>query len=140
MLAVSYDASMLRRAPDGALQRAYWEDAARKGNAEAAAKLDVPPFPASLEYLYEWFGEVSAGRGDSMSGIPPLTHEGVRAWAEMCGHSPAPHEVRALLALDGAWRSALRDDPKDAKPAVTDDGYRELTPVKAWPDKKKGAS
>jgi len=126
---VTCDARGARLGPDGAAQRAHWELAAKRGSAEALARLHAPPYPEPLRYLHHWFGELAAARGEGMSGPAPLTHQDIAAWASLTHCDPAPHEVRALLALDAAWRAALRDDES----ATAGHGTTVVDAGAAWP-------
>lgn len=40
-----------------------------------------------------------------MNGACAITYVQIQAWASLTGRSPDPVEVRALIALDHAWRS-----------------------------------
>lgn len=108
---VAHEAELSRPTKDGASARAYVEAAAKRGNADAIAKLSGPAFPESVRYLYEWFGELSASRSEGMHGPAPITHLGIKAWADLTDQHPQPHEVKGLLMLDAAWRlAAMQED------------------------------
>jgi hypothetical protein len=89
---------------DGKPARAHLEHAARRGHPAAVAALDGPPLPESLLYLYEWSVELDEARGYDMNGPRPVSYPDVQAWAQLTDRRPAPHEIRALLALDVVWR------------------------------------
>lgn len=133
MLYVTRMAEWNRVGPDGAAQRATWELAAKQGNADALAKMQLPEFPESIGYLHEWFHELSAGRGASMNGIAGLTYEGIESWARLTDRSPEPYEVNALFVLDNAWRGAMQGESTTSS---AQDVAAIATPRKAWPSKK----
>jgi hypothetical protein len=129
MAVIAHEATLARPTKDGAGSRAHLLNAAKRGHAVSIAALRSPPFPEALDYLYEWFRELGAGRGEGFHGPAPLTHQGIAAWAQLTDRAPEPHEVDGLLALDAAWRSALRGDPVQAEREA-----EVVTP--AWPTKR----
>jgi hypothetical protein len=78
---------------------------ARRGVSSAAKLLTGPPFPESIDYLWDWFRELDRARTHSMNGPDPLTYQAIDAWARLTGREPAPHEVDALLSLDAVFRN-----------------------------------
>jgi hypothetical protein len=128
---VAHRAGLLREDPSHVTM---WRAAAARGNPDAAARLESPPFPESLEYLDDWFSELSSTRGAGMHSIAPVTQEQIKAWRENNDVHPEPHEVRALLALDAVFRSALAKDP--AKAATEPDAP--TAPRPAWRDRAPG--
>ena len=124
-----------RTAPDGSTARAHWDEAARRGSEYARALLDGwPEYPESLAYLDGWYQDISAGRREGMYAIAPLTWSDIDAWIRRTGVEPYPHESRALLTLDAAFRSGLREKD-DTKPV------EDQIPIRrpAWPTKKEEA-
>lgn len=135
MLTVAYDAERLRVGPEGI---AHWERSARRGNSDAIAKLTPPPFPDAVDYLYDWFNELSARRPLAMHGVSPITHEGIKAWRENMDLHPEPHEVEAILRMDTVWRNALREDDEVAPAASAENGPVRITGSdRPWPAKKQ---
>ena len=120
-----------RVAEDGAEQRAHWEVAARRGNADALARLSGPEFPEELADLWTMFATLSAMRGEGMSGPAPLTAEAIRAGDVLLGWQLHPHEVEALVQLDIVTRRAWRGESVDAEATPR--------PFTAWPVKKMQA-
>ena len=76
----------------------------RRGRATSAppAGWGGPRFPEALRYLWEMYGEFALGRGES----PDWTN--VAAWAELSDRELGPHEARALLEIDAAFRAGAR--------------------------------
>src|SRR5262245_33766838 len=107
---VTRRAEMQKRLSDGQWQRDVWKESARKGNAQAKAKLRWPRYPKSLEYLDALHMRLSAGRSEGQHGIAPLTWRDVESWARQTDERLRPHEVEALVAIDNAFRYALRPD------------------------------
>lgn len=73
--------------------------------ARGLALLTGPEMPEQLEYLWGWFCELSAGRGEGMSGAAPLTYASIDAWSRLTDTAIAPHEVRAIFELDVVTRN-----------------------------------
>ena len=66
------------------------------------AGLRLPPIPAALQHIWDWFGELSAARSGNGGGPNPLSFVEIEAWARLTGRLPASREVQALMALDQA--------------------------------------
>jgi len=74
---------------------------ARRGNKSAQEELRGPgKRPAALEYLMQWFWELDRARMYDMNGKVAHTHASIKAWAELTGRQPKPHEIEALILLD----------------------------------------
>lgn len=104
MRVVAWEAELATPDNDGTPLRAYLEASAKRGDQLARAKLTPPPTPHAVSYLSEWFRELSIARGEGLSGPAPITYLHIDAWARLTDRRPAPHEVRALIALDHVWR------------------------------------
>src|SRR5690606_35023770 len=89
---------------DGIPYRKFLEAAAKRGHPESIRKLEGPPVPAALAYLWEYFSELEMGRRVGMNGREPLTYESIDAWSRLLDHRVRPHEVRALMLLDQVLR------------------------------------
>jgi hypothetical protein len=112
---------------DGTVARDHWEAAARRGSAAALARLEGPPIPESVEYLWGWLMELHGRSGAHMSGINPLSYSTVAEWARLTRTDVDTLEVRALMQLDAALLARTEDVEEEAPPA-------DVTP--AWPEKK----
>ena len=125
--------------------------AAEQQRARTAAL--APRFPHALDYLHTWFLDLSARRTVSMGGIAPISDEQIRAWRENEDERPLPHEVRAIFALDRAWRTVLFrpeetaplvPSPQAANPATRDNAQRLRGTLRgsdaAWPTKRAETS
>lgn len=99
-----HEALARRPAKDGAPTRAYWEASAKKGNAEAIARLTGPPEPDALRYLYDWSLQLHGRSGATMDALAPLSYPALQAWAGLADVRLAPHEMAALIALDDVMR------------------------------------
>jgi hypothetical protein len=62
--------------------------------------LDGPAIPKRLAYLWEWFQELESARTGTGFGPNPITFAEIKAWSELTGRSPRPHEIRVLKSLD----------------------------------------
>ncbi len=70
----------------------------------AQAELDGPDAPPALGYLLDWHHELYGRSGVTMDGLAPLSFATVDSWARLTDRAPLPHEVDALLVLDGVRR------------------------------------
>lgn len=68
------------------------------------------PCPELVQYLFEWFLELSAQRSSNGFGANPLTFAECAAWATLTGREPSPWEVALLMRLDAVQLSALRPE------------------------------
>lgn len=67
---------------------------------QGIALLSGPECPEELDYLWLWFLEISAGRGEGMNGEASLSYASIDAWSRLTDTEIAPHEVHAIFALD----------------------------------------
>jgi hypothetical protein len=77
-------------------------DAFLKANSRPEVKLSQ-----KWVHLWEWFSELSAGRGDGFNGPAHITHEKMQAWRANFGRDPSPLEARLLFVIDEAWRAEI---------------------------------
>lgn len=92
----------------GVTPLARLEDVERR-TGKRPALLDGPPFPQSLEYVWEWFDELSDARRTGDFGVASLTYSDIDAWARLTGQHPSPYDVRLLIDLDRTYRKAIHD-------------------------------
>ena len=83
--------------------RQHMEQAAKR-SPKVAAELEGPPFPEELRYLYNLLLQLYGRSGVGFSGLAPLSHQEVEACARLRDLVIAPHEVEALMLLDGVMR------------------------------------
>ncbi|MTD34029.1 phage tail assembly chaperone [Paludibacterium denitrificans] len=75
--------------------------------------LDPPcSFPALLEPVWRWFGELSQCRGNNGYGPLPITYQDMAAWQALTGETPTSEEVRLIMALDGEFFSVRAEREK----------------------------
>lgn len=121
--------------------RAHLEEKARRGDADAIAKLEGPEVPLGLRYLHGWFYELHHARTYDMNGMQGFSYPMIESWARLSGRTPSPGEVDALLVLDRAWRFP-HPTPTVAVVAHTISG--ESAPARdakfAWPSRPPIAS
>lgn len=78
-----------KKGPDKRITvRAQLEAIAEK-TGKRPGRLDGPPCPPELEYLWEWY--CSARPIESLSDL--------KAWADLYGHTLKPHEIMLLRRL-----------------------------------------
>lgn len=69
-----------------------------------------PPFPYELEYLWDWFGELSAGLAVNGMAPPVVTWQAIRAWRKEVGIGRLqPWESRTLIEL-GMLRAKVQSE------------------------------
>lgn len=67
------------------------------------AELDGPECPADGEHVWQWFLEISAGRGSNGFGANPISWPDIDAWSRLTETIIRPSEIRAIKVLDGIW-------------------------------------
>lgn len=65
--------------------------------------LERPEIPEGWEHLWQWFWELSAGRGHNGFGPLPLTWPDIAAWAHTGGIDLQPWQAAVFRAMDAAW-------------------------------------
>lgn len=68
--------------------------------------------PLELEYIWNWFLELSSGRTSSGFGPNPLTFPDIAAWARLTRAYPTAAEVKTLLVLDRMWLRSYGEGQK----------------------------
>lgn len=64
----------------------------------------MPTLPFSVAYLWEWFCDLSRGRGVDASGSPrPLTWEAIWAFFDLLKIAPLDWEIRGIIRVDEAY-------------------------------------
>jgi hypothetical protein len=63
-------------------------------------QLEEIELPYCVTYLWQWFLELSGGRGYSMSGPLPLNYSEIQAWSQLTKTDPTVWEVQVLKAID----------------------------------------
>ena len=65
--------------------------------------LDGVGCPEALIYVWQWFQELSAGRGVGPAGPAPLTYTDIASWAQLTGTHPSPFDVELIKELDALY-------------------------------------
>ena len=63
-------------------------------------QLEEIELPYCVTYLWQWFCELSGGRGYSEVGPLPLSYSEILAWSQLMKTSPTAWEVQAIKAID----------------------------------------
>jgi hypothetical protein len=66
-------------------------------------QLQPVDIPAAIIYIWQWFCELSGGRGYSEAGPGALTYSEILAWAQLTKSDPMAWEVEALKELDRVY-------------------------------------
>jgi hypothetical protein len=85
------------------LRRKY-ESVARQSGVVPPELRDCPEPPRDLQYLFDWFSELSATRSSGF-GLSALSYVDIDAWARLTRRVLRPWEVRALRDLDTIFLS-----------------------------------
>jgi hypothetical protein len=86
---------------------------------------EEPDVPECVGHVLAWFFDLSKRRQPGMAGVSPLTPGDIAAWRDLLGILIEPFEVRMILDLDDAYRSAANELHKK-------DGATEAPPPKGF--------
>jgi hypothetical protein len=67
---------------------------------------DAPEFPWALNYLWEYFLEISDAVPRDDVGAPVITWEAIARWSELMGTWLEPWELRAIVMIGHCGQSA----------------------------------
>jgi hypothetical protein len=79
---------------------------AMRGDRQAKALLRGPEVPSVVLHLYEWWGEVAAGRGAGGLGPAGLTWQDISGWMAVTQTEVTPLEAQTILRMDRAFLAA----------------------------------
>lgn len=80
---------------------------------QAPMELIEPELPGALAYVWQWFLELSSGRGSNGFGPAALSYRDIAAWADLMRIRPTPFEVELIRAMDGLFFSeCVAETPK----------------------------
>lgn len=92
-------------------KRADFDEVEKQTGRTPPEAINPEPYPDALEYIWEWFGELSRTRGGGW-GPGPITYLEIDAWARLTSNSPEPWEVALIRKLDTAWLVAESERTK----------------------------
>lgn len=69
--------------------------------------LAPPDIPEDGKILWDWFWELSEGRGSNGFGWLPLTWTDMDAWARIAGIDLQPWQAGIIRAMDRAWLTEM---------------------------------
>lgn len=76
----------------------------------------IPDLPENGAYLWEWFCELSSGRGNNGFGPLPLSWADMDAWARLTGNCPEPWETAILRSMDGVFLAVCHEEQAKKNP------------------------
>jgi len=92
---------------DGTTARDHLEHEARNRamlGKPAPKQLENIELPYCIIYIWEWFLDVSWGRGYSEMGQPlPISHSEIFAWTKLTMTEPTAWEISAIKAVDRVY-------------------------------------
>lgn len=63
--------------------------------------LEPLEYPFTLDYVYNWFHELTSKRHYSENGMPLQTSwQDIKAWCELTDTKPTPNDIKIINALD----------------------------------------
>lgn len=65
--------------------------------------LEEPQIPPGLEFVWNWFFELAAGRAHNGFAWQPITWADMAAWAAISGIRLAPWLAACFRAMDREW-------------------------------------
>lgn len=77
--------------------------------------LEGPDFPHGFEYLWQWYTELSAGRGSGGMGPAPISYEGIEAWSRLTKRDVTPWEVDTIKMIDGLFLQHVASDQREKR-------------------------
>lgn len=89
----------------------------RKKEAARADDPDAPQCPLELQYLWNWFEEVSGGIASAGFGYAVITWESLLAWSTLSALILEPWEAQALVMLSRQRAAVLSEASKTTPPA-----------------------
>lgn len=75
--------------------------------------LEAPEFPDLLQYVWDWFEELSKRRSYHAAGANPLTWLELEVWARMTGVEPTRRECLLLFRLDDVVTKHEPESPRE---------------------------
>lgn len=61
--------------------------------------------PYALEYIWNWFIELSNSRPTGFSGLEPLSYPVIESWMRVTGNAPSAFDVSLIRKVDDLYRS-----------------------------------
>jgi hypothetical protein len=65
--------------------------------------LSHPPLQDNIQYIWNWFNEISSGRSYWEHGPNRISWTEIKAWMDITGHKLKHWEVNAIIAIDGSF-------------------------------------
>ncbi|MAO65046.1 MAG: hypothetical protein CL666_08600 [Balneola sp.] len=62
------------------------------------SEIEGKPFPGIVAHVWEWFLDLSAGRGQG-----GISYTEIKSWMELTGNRPTPFEIRLIKRIDIAY-------------------------------------
>lgn len=62
--------------------------------------LDGPRIPRAVWHVWEWFLELDRARPSGGMDPGRITFSEIKAWSELTGNKPRPHEIAMIRRLD----------------------------------------
>ncbi len=97
-----HEAQLARRQGDGATLREHLEKV-REQTGKTPAQLEAVEIPDAARYLWDWFCELSGGRGYSMAGPMALSYTEIKAWCDLMKIEPSAWEVETIKMIDQVY-------------------------------------
>ncbi|MBZ3690984.1 phage tail assembly chaperone [Phyllobacterium calauticae] len=85
----------------------------RERNTRFNADSPIITIEDTIQYLWDWFWEMSDSRSSGMNGPNPISHQDLMAWCQFSGNILLREEWRILTAMDNTYREAIAIENKE---------------------------
>ena len=83
--------------------RDHLKVAAARGSVAARRRLEGPPLPPEVAYIWDWFRQLTAARAYGIGGPSPISYPDIQAWIALTATPITPWEIGVLRSLDQSF-------------------------------------
>lgn len=84
----------------------------KKQTGESISELEYAEIPDCVNYLWQWFVELSSSRSSSGFGANPISYLEINAWDKLNMHWIRPWEVETIKRMDAIFLDFQRENSK----------------------------
>lgn len=104
---------------DGVPLRTHLESLENQTGITPEKLIDFGP-PFQLEHIWNWYEEVTIGRGSDGFGPAALSYADIYAWVSLLKIEISPWEVKALRLIDQTFRNVMASSAPTPTPEGTE--------------------